>query len=161
MNKIDKSISDLINKYISTLVYRYKLPMDYNEEAYNLGVLAYFKALETYDKRKSKDIEKWVGVNVYNALNSFFKKEKGTTALIKDLELKKETDGYNYSDTTCFAIISVLKQLTDMERYIYYSYLEGNSALSIAKDIGYTKKKVKNIIEFIDNKVKERITDVE
>ena len=161
MNKrvIPKEIDIIIQRYIISLSRRYNL-YQIKEDAYNEALLAYYKALDTYNPAKGKEVYKWAKITIWNTLNTYYKKEKENLKVNLNYYKVKETNCYKIDYLYCDIALETLKELTNLEKKIFLLYLEGDSFLAIAKEINYDKIKVINIVSNIQTYLQTKAKDV-
>jgi len=156
MYDIPKEVKDTIKKYINSFEKKYQ--SNIKDDAFQEGVIAYLQALRTYDTLKGKDIDKWININIYNALRKFYKHEVETISLVDTEDfLKKENKFFNLTEEICDGIATILHKITFLEKVIMLERLKGNSYQVIARDINYPKNKVQNIFESIIKEIKGEI----
>ena len=129
------------------------------QDLFQEGLIALFKATQTFDPGEKVKFETYASRVIKNRLIDLVRREKESTGMLSD----QATTGATIEDQ--WGIIeksAVIKQILDkgctqIEKAIFNSYARGMSYDEISKIFDISKKKVDNTIQKVRNKIRGSI----
>ena len=120
------------------------------------GMLAYMKAEKTFDANAGAKFETYASRVITNRFIDLIRRAPAGTSQINDDTFGNGTDFDN--EIKVIEIKKVLKEnVCEVERAIFYGYIEGLTYEEISKIFELPRKKIDNIVQKVKKIIKERV----
>jgi RNA polymerase sporulation-specific sigma factor len=125
------------------------------EDLFQEGMLAYMKAQMTFNPERGTTLDTYASTVIKNRFIDLIRKEQDT----KKLTIDPQDSGFTIEDEMNLAEIKkiLFKSVTEIERAIFNSYIEGISYDEIGKIFDKTRKKIDNTVQKVKRIIKSNI----
>ena len=143
------------DRLVRILARRYATTGVHENDLYQEGMLALIKAEMTYKPESGVKLETYATRVISNRMIDILRREKDAPTALQD-----DTAGdFNLDDEMNLAEIKKIlhEQVSDLDRAIFNSYIEGFSYEEMGKIFELPRKKIDNIVQKVKRQIKEHI----
>jgi len=147
-------------RLVTILARKYATRTTTESDLYQEGRLALMKAEQTYRPETGATLQGYAYRVVENRFRDIMR-TKSTRSAAQTIELKPETCEHEYDIDTEMNLHEIKRilaeKVSDIDRAIFNSYIEGFSYEEIGKIFELSRKKIDNIVQKVKRKIKEHI----
>lgn len=152
----------LVYKVISIYELRHPSIKEVREDAYSQGMLGLWKAYQAYDKEKGNLFStvawKYIDTEVRLVCRDYFRyRENYLTSTLEDAP-EPACDDEVVFEMLRLSLDSI--KITKRQRQYYERYLQLQSYVEVAKELGTSKQTVKQAVKYVQDKLKDKYLTV-